>query len=77
MNVTLSFWFYRKGLMIEGGKHHDSLEELFTLQNTEELKVFTFDFGSKISRDLTKPRAFFYFFGFTHLCAAVNVALSH
>ena len=22
-------------LMIEGGKHHDSLEELFTLQNTE------------------------------------------
>ena len=25
--------------MIEGGKHHDSLEELFTLQNTEELKV--------------------------------------
>ena len=25
--------------MIEGGEHHDSLEELFTLQNTEELKV--------------------------------------
>ena len=39
--------------MIEGGKHHDSLEELFTQQNTEELKVivgykvFTFDFGFK------------------------------
>ena len=52
--------------MIEAGKHHDSLEELFTLQNTEELKVivrykvFTFDFGSKISRDLTKPRALSY-----------------
>ena len=25
--------------MIEGGKHHDSLEELFTLQNTEESKL--------------------------------------
>ena len=25
--------------MIEGGKHQDSLEELFTLENTEELKV--------------------------------------
>ena len=25
--------------MIEEGKNHDSLEELFTLQNTEELKV--------------------------------------
>ena len=68
--------------MIEGGKHHDSLEELFTLQNTEELKVivrykvFTFDFGSKISRDLTN-RELFYFFGFTHLCAALNVALSY
>ena len=37
--------------MIEGGEHHDSLEELFTLQNTEELKVivrckvFPSDFG--------------------------------
>ena len=31
MNVTLSFWFYRKHFMIEGGKQHDSLEELFTL----------------------------------------------
>ena len=35
--------------------------------NTEELKVivrykvFTFDFGFKISRELTKPGAFFYF----------------
>ena len=53
MSVTLSFWFYRKLFLIEGGKHHDSLEELFTLQNTEELKVivrykvFTFDFGFK------------------------------
>ena len=25
--------------MMEGGEHHDSLEELFTLQNTKELKV--------------------------------------
>ena len=25
--------------MIEGAKHHDSLEELFALENTEELKV--------------------------------------
>ena len=25
--------------MIEGGKHHDSLEELFPQQKTEELKV--------------------------------------
>ena len=44
--------------MIEGGEQHDSLEELFALQNTEELKVivrckvFPFDFGFKISRDL-------------------------
>ena len=64
--------------MIEGGKYHDSLEELFTLQNIEELKViirfqvFTFDLGFKISRDLTKT---FLFFGFTHLCAFVNVTL--
>ena len=44
--------------MIEGGEQHDSLEELFALQNTKELKVivrykvFPFDFGFKISRDL-------------------------
>ena len=68
--------------MIEGGEHHDSLEELFTLQNTEELKVivrykvFTFDFGFKIPRDLTKPGAFL-FFGFPHLRTSVNIALSH
>ena len=68
--------------MIEEGKHHDSLEELFTLQNTEELKVivrykvFTFDFGFKISRDLTKPGAFL-FFVFPHLRTSVNIALSH
>ena len=68
--------------MIEGGKHHDSLEELFTLQNTKELKVivkykvFPFDFGFKISRDLTKPGTFL-FFGFPHLCRSVNIALSH
>ena len=66
--------------MIEGGKYHDSLEELFTLQNIEELKViirfqvFTFDLGFKISRDLTKT---FLFFGFTHLCAFVNVTLRY
>ena len=29
----------RQILMIEGGEQHDSLEELFTLQDTEELKV--------------------------------------
>ena len=40
--------------MIEGGKYHDSLEELFTLQNIAELrvisyKVFTFDdFGFNV-----------------------------
>ena len=68
--------------MIEGGKYHDSLEELFTLQNIEELKViirfqvFTFDLGFKISRDLTKPETFL-FFGFTHLCAFVNVTLRY
>ena len=68
--------------MIEGGEQHDSLEDLFALQNTEELKVivrykvFPFDFGFKISRDLTKPGAFL-LFGFMHLCASVNVALSH
>ena len=68
--------------MIEGRKHHDSLEELFTLQNTAELmvivryKVFTFDFGFKISRNLTKPGTFL-FFGFPHLCTSVNIALSH
>ena len=68
--------------MIERGKYHDSLEELFTLQNIEELKlivryqVFSLDLGFKISRDLTKPGTFL-FFGFTHLCAFVNVALSH
>ena len=66
--------------MIEGGKYHDSLEELFTLQNIEELKViirfqvFTFDLGFKISRDLTKT---FLFFGFAHLCAFVNVTLRY
>ena len=64
--------------MIEGGKYHDSLEELFTLQNTAELKlisykIFTFDFGFKISRKLTKPGRS----GFTHLCAFVNVAVSY
>ena len=67
--------------MIEGGKYHDSLEELFTLQNTAELKlisykIFTFDFGYKISRKLTKPGRFLCF-GFTHLCAFVNVAVSY
>lgn len=53
--------------MIEGGKYHDSLEELFTLQNIAELrvisyKVFTFDFGFKITGDQTRS-----FFGLTHL----------
>ena len=68
--------------MIEGGEQHDSLEELLTLQNTAELmvivryKVFTFDFGFKISRDLTKPGTIL-FFGFPHLCTSVNIALSH
>ena len=66
--------------MIEGGKYHDSLEELFTLQNIAELtviryKVFTFDLDSKYPRNLNKPGRLF-FFGFTHLCEFVNVALS-
>ena len=44
-------------LMIEGGTYHYSLEELCTLQTIAESKVirytvFTFDFGSKILRDL-------------------------
>ena len=41
-----------------------------------DTKYFPFDFGFKISRELTKPGAFLIFFGFTHLCASVNVALS-
>ena len=66
--------------MIEGGKYHDSLEELFTLQNTAELKlisykIFTFAFGFKISRELTKPGRFLCF-RFTHFCAFANVAVS-
>ena len=83
MDVTLlALLVLPQTLMIEGRKHHDSLEELFTLQNTVELmvivryKVFTFDFGFKISRDLTKPGTFL-FFGFPHLCTSVNIALSH
>ena len=54
--------------MIEEGKYHDSLEELFTIQNIEELKViiryqvFTFDLGFKISRDLTKLGTFLLIF---------------
>ena len=72
-----------QSLLIEGGKHHDSIEELFTLQNTEELKVivkhkvFTFDFGFKISRDLTKPGPFSFFWIHASLYVnSVNVALS-
>ena len=38
--------------------------------------VFTFEFGLKISRNLTKPGRFL-FFGFTHLSAFINVALSY
>ena len=57
--------------MIKGGNsnYHDSLEELFILQNFAELKairykVFTVDFGFKMSGDQTGT---FYIFGFTHL----------
>jgi len=72
--------------MIEGGKlsWFDSLEELFILQNIADLKVikykvFIFNFGFKISGDLTKPGWFFLFFGFTHHDSStfVNVALSY
>jgi len=84
MNVTLSFWLTASSYMIEGGKHHDSLEELFTLQNAEKLKsivkykVFTLNFGFKISRGLTKPGAFLFFWIHASLCVnSVNVALSH
>ena len=60
--------------MIEGGKYHDSLEELFTIQNIEELKlivryqVFSLDLGFKTSRDLTKPGTFLFFWIHVSLC---------
>lgn len=51
--------------MIRGRRHHDSLEELFHFTKHWEIKVkvirynfFTFDFGFKIFRDLTKPGTF-------------------
>ena len=57
MNMTLSSnLVLPETLMIEGGnsKYHDSLEELFILQNIADLKViryevFTFDFEFKMS----------------------------
>ena len=73
MNVCHFRFSFTETLMIEGGKLlFDSLEELFILQNIADLKVikykvFIFNFGFKISRDLTKPDGFFLFFGFTHL----------
>ena len=30
--------------MIEGGKYHDSLEEMFSLQNNAELQVISYEF---------------------------------
>ena len=53
--------------MIEGenSKYHDSYGELFILQNIADLKVirykvFTFDFGFKMSGDVTKPGRFIF-----------------
>ena len=69
--------------MIEEGKYHDSLEELFTVQNIEELKViiryqvFTFDLGFKMSRDLTKRTVHGNFFIFRIQASLCNAALSH
>ena len=61
--------------MVEGGKYHDSLEELFTRQNIVEWYSLSIS-DSKIFRNLTKPGRFL-LFGFTHLCAFINVALSY
>ena len=67
MNVCHFRSSFTETLMIEGGKLlFDSLEELFILQNIADLKVikhkvFIFNFGFKISRDLTKADGFFYF----------------
>ena len=67
--------------MIEGGKYHDSLEKLFTLQTIAEstglnrYKVVTFDFGSKIFGDLAKPERFFIFLD-SCICLFLKVAWS-
>ena len=67
MNVCHFRFSFTETLMIEGGKlWFDSLEELFILQNIADLKVikykvFIFNFGFKISRDLTKADGFFHF----------------
>ena len=49
----------------ENTKLHYSLEELFILQNIDDVKVirnkvFTFDFGFQMSGDVTKPGRFIF-----------------
>ena len=49
----------------ENTKLHYSLEELFILQNIDDIKVirykvFTFDFGFQMSGDVTKPGRFIF-----------------
>ena len=49
----------------ENSKLHYSLEELFILQNIDNVKVirykvFTLDFGFQMSRDVTKPGRFIF-----------------
>ena len=68
MNGTLSFWFLPpQTLMIEGGEYHNSSEELFTLAKHCGM-VSTFDFGFKISTNMTKPGRFFIFWIHASLC---------
>ena len=57
-------------IQLRAEKYPDSFQKLFTLQNISDLtvieyKVFTLDFGFKISEDATKPGRLY--FGFTHL----------
>ena len=66
--------------MTEGGneKYHDSQEEVFILQNIADLKairykVFTFDFGFKLSRDFTNPGRFIFL---VHASALVERSLN-
>ena len=68
--------------MTKGGNYHGSLEELFTLQKIEESKVirnkYSLRFRIQNLQRLDKTGTFFFLiFGFTHLCAIVNVALSY
>ena len=59
--------------MIEGGEYHDSSEELFTLQNIVEW--YPLSISDSKSPQTWPNRDVFLFFGFTHLCAFIKVAL--